>query len=236
MLLRYKVQQWLAQYVTQYCVLCQQASHTALCKHCKASVAYFNHSAFNYNLMRWPKIIEAMRPNKLTHLHAFSDYKPPVAYWLKQLKFQQKLLYAEVLADLFVSSIAPRQDSLPEALVPAPLHINRYMSRQYNQARILAQSIGNRLDMPILDGALFREYNTQAQTQLNRRQRISNVSSAFTAPILTPSVSHIAIVDDVITTGATMQAMINAISDSNPNLKIEAWSVAVALSSLNKVG
>lgn len=235
MYIRFKVQRWLAQHITQYCVLCRQPNHCTLCEVCQVSISRFNHAQLYYNLMRWPKIIEALRPNTLTRLHAFGEYEYPISYWLKQLKFEHKLIYSEVLADLFVSSILKRPDTLPEALIPAPLHPVRYLNRQFNQARVLAQSIGYRLNIPIIDGKLIRHTPTLAQSQLNREQRFDNVSKVFSAKKISPAVSRIAIVDDVITTGSTMQAMLDTVKLSNPNHEVEVWSIAVALSSLNKI-
>lgn len=236
MLLRYRAQQCLARFIPQYCVLCRQASNVALCGCCKTSIKSFKHSLCDYNLMRWPKIIDAMQPHSLAHLHAFGEYQFPLSYWLQQLKFKHKLLYAEILAELFVDSISPRTESLPQALIPAPLHLQRYLKRHFNQARVLSQSIGYRLCISVLDGALIRQINTPAQSQLNRQQRLNNISTAFISPVIAPSIKHVAIVDDVITTGATMQAMIDAITKANPKLKIEVWSIALALSSLDQIG
>jgi len=232
---RYRIQCWLSQYVPQYCLLCRQANHSTLCASCQTSIPRFNHAQLYYNLMRWPKMIEALRPNMLAHLHAISDYEYPISHWLKQLKFEQKLIYAEVLANLFVTSISKRPGAMPQALIPAPLHTSRYVKRQFNQARVLAQSIGYRLHIPILDGVLFRQHQTKAQSQLNREQRLSNVHNAFIADPVSSPLSHIAIVDDVITTGSTMQSMLDAFKQSNPNLTVEVWSIAVALSSLNEI-
>lgn len=231
--IRYKIQRLLARYINQYCLLCRQSSKASVCDCCLNSISRFKHAKFEYDLMHWAKIINALKPHQLPCLHAIGNYSYPLSSWVKQLKFERRLIYSEVLADLFVDTIIGRQQQLPQIMIPAPLHYKRYLQRQFNQARVLAQSIGSRLRVPVFEGAIFRQQQTEAQSSLDRQQRLKNVCHAFKSQMLPAHIHHVAIVDDVITTGATMQAMVSALQNTNPNLKIEVWCIAISMSNEN---
>jgi ComF family protein len=186
--------------------------------------------------MSWPKACNAVKPHDFDLMHAASDYQPPLSNWISALKFNSQLHHVQSLAKLFVMSLVGRTLPMPQAIVPAPLSTSKHLERHYNQARLLAQSIAYKLDISVIDQVLTKIKNTKPQTELNRKQRLLNPVHAYKAITLSPSFEHVAIFDDVITTGASMNAMVETLKKANPNLKIEVWSIAISLSSLNKVG
>jgi ComF family protein len=193
----------------------------------------YPHQQFQFDLMRWPRVSNALRPNMLTRLHAIGHYQQPLKSWVRQLKFNHKLLYADALAQAFCATLAKRSDPLPDILIPAPLHINRYATRHFNQAAEIAQSIGLLTGQKVDSKCLHRKDPTTAQSRLKRAGRIDNVQSAFSACKLETDTQHVAIVDDALTTGATMQAMIDALVRVNSDVKVEAWVMAIALPSVD---
>lgn len=103
------------------------------------------------------------------------------------------------------------QTELPDVIIPVPLHKNRLRERGYNQATELANIISNCLSTPVNPKLCYRIKNTPAQQSLKRIERRANIKDAFA---LTHSfmsslnsrkarIKHIALVDDVVTTGAT---------------------------------
>ena len=100
-----------------------------------------------------------------------------------------------------------RAELATDLLVPVPLYPRREAKRGYNQANLLACALGEALGVPVASGLLMRSRATVSQTKLNRKQRRKNVSGAFT---YTADVSlrgmHLTLVDDVATTGATLEA------------------------------
>lgn len=100
-----------------------------------------------------------------------------------------------------------RAEFVTDLLVPVPLHPRREAKRGYNQANLLACALGEALDVPVASRLLRRTRATVSQTKLNRKQRRENVSGAFTYPddILLDDM-HLTLVDDVATTGATLEA------------------------------
>jgi ComF family protein len=116
---------------------------------------------------------------------------------------------------------APR----PDALVPVPLHRTRLRSRGYDQALELAKPLARALKLPIRTDLLARTRPTSAQSSLHAAERQGNLRGAFGATsALTPPL-HIALVDDVITTGATLHAAAHALLEIGP-IRVDAWACA----------
>lgn len=91
-------------------------------------------------------------------------------------------------------------------IIPVPLHSKKEKKRGYNQSACIAEGLSSTLNVPVLEQILYRKLNTRTQTKMNREERWHNVSEAFAVnhpEIL--SGKHILIVDDVITTGVTIE-------------------------------
>src|SRR5699024_2139136 len=94
----------------------------------------------------------------------------------------------------------------PDALVPVPLHPDRERIRGYNQAALLAQELGKRLDIPVLSGWLVRVKNTSPQKALEGAARQNNLKKAFKIVQDDVKLNTIVIIDDIYTTGSTIDA------------------------------
>lgn len=93
-----------------------------------------------------------------------------------------------------------------DAVIPVPIHWSKYHQRGYNQAKILGQKLSKVLKVPLLDGYLKRSHKTSPQKGLSRQQRTKNLMEAFTiAKPLPQSVKIVLLIDDIYTTGATME-------------------------------
>ena len=107
-------------------------------------------------------------------------------------------------------------DILSEAdiIIPVPLHRFRLLTRRYNQAMLLAYAIQKHRPIDIAPRLLYRKHHTPAQAGLTRIQRLKNVSTAFAVrPHYADQVEqkHILLIDDVMTTGATIHACTRAL-------------------------
>ncbi len=101
-----------------------------------------------------------------------------------------------------------------DAVVPVPLSRLRLLQRRYNQAALLAYALGKEARLPVMPDALLRRKHTRPQSELTRAQRLTNVQGAFTAnPKRANGIKEkkIVLVDDVITTGATLSACTKAL-------------------------
>ena len=107
-----------------------------------------------------------------------------------------------------------------------PLHRWRLLSRGFNQAELIANHLGQLLNIAVATPCQ-RVIATPAQAQLNAKQRRHNLDGAFSFPA-TLAVDNIALVDDVYTTGATMNELANTITKQQP-IDIQYWCIARTL-------
>jgi len=155
---------------------------------------------------------------------AMLHYAYPVDVAIKAFKFKRKLFYASAFSEVLCSA----QDLLPDgidALLPVPLHWRREAFRGFNQAMEIAKPLASRLRLPMLRG-FKRSQATPFQSGLAARDRARNLRRAFTATRI-PTQSHILIVDDVLTTGATVQAVARVLR-TNGVSKVSVLTVARA--------
>ena len=93
-----------------------------------------------------------------------------------------------------------------DVIVPVPLHARRLRERGYNQAALLARELGKGVGLPVLESALIRARHTSPQVDLNAEEREENVRGAFRCPDDQLAGKRVLLVDDVYTTGATLEA------------------------------
>lgn len=118
---------------------------------------------------------------------------------------------------------------LPDAIVPLPLFPDKEYKRGYNQAALLGEGIGAVLQVPVLYNAVLRTRYTTTQTHKTRMERWQNVDGVFTtAGNKELHKKNILLVDDVITTGATIEACGNAILEDVPDVKLSVATLAFA--------
>ncbi len=164
------------------------------------------------------------RPPPFDRCLAPLHYRHPVDYLLTRLKFHQKLANARLLGNLmahWLRSVEP-----PELIIPVPLHPARLRERGYNQALELARPIGKRLGIAIDSRSCRRVVDTAPQTGLSAKQRHTNLRNAF-AVTGQLKARHVAILDDVITTGHTVEEMARTLRRAGV-ARIDVWACARA--------
>lgn len=157
-------------------------------------------------------------------------YATPVDAALRDLKFHGDLAPARIFGALLAAAAA-NSGPLPDLIVPVPLHAGRLHERGYNQAAVLARVVAAWLALPCLPRLLERCRATAPQTTLAADQRRRNPAGAFTlAPDaarqlrrLRSRVQHVALVDDISTTGATLTAAATALQGFRST---SHWAVA----------
>lgn len=154
-------------------------------------------------------------------------YQPPISNLLLGIKFGKNLRSLATLGELTSNGILPQIAQIPEAILPIPLHSRRLQQRGFNQALELARPLARTLKIPLLTHTIVRSKATLPQTELDSRQRLSNLKQAFQIASLPPYHS-IAIFDDVITTGTTAREL--ALLLRNQGIRhIAIWSCARAI-------
>ncbi|OLQ86083.1 hypothetical protein BIY22_12605 [Vibrio panuliri] len=141
-------------------------------------------------------------------LYCVGDYAPPLSTYVKQLKFQQQLHQADMLAQLLSNQVALNV----EVITYVPLHWRRQWWRGFNQSEWLAKALAKRLNIPCI--AMFKRVRaTQTQRGMSRSQRQKNLKNAFQLSGLV-NYSSVAIVDDVVTTGSTVRQLCKLLLDA----------------------
>ncbi len=169
----------------------------------------------------------------LARIIVATDYAGAARSAIRALKFRRQRRLAQPLGRLLTEALR-RAEAPPDLVIPMPLHATRRRERGYNQAALLARPVARALGLPLVEDALARVRATLPQTQLHRADRRANVAGAFA---LTESVAaralagkRILLVDDVTTTGATLEAAAEALLAARP---AAIYALAVARPSLD---
>jgi len=136
-----------------------------------------------------------------------------------QRKFARPLLSG--LADYIEQSLAP--NDWPDALVPTPMHWQRRWSRGFNQAADISEFLGRTLDVQVSTGLTRRVKKVKSQRGLRRAGRLANLHNVF--EVCGPPPQRVAIVDDVVTTGATVRALAYCLKQAGVK-DIQVWALA----------
>lgn len=152
-------------------------------------------------------------------------YAFPVDRMIQGLKYRRELAYGRILGQLLASHLRSRE-TRPELVIPVPLGRTRYCERGFNQARELALPVCRSLGLTLNSHLLTRHRETPEQASLDRNERLKNTKHAFalTAPL---SARHVAIVDDVVTTGSTVNEISKVLRAAGAEW-IEVWAIARA--------
>lgn len=215
------------------CILCGQSCLTAyaICPACYQNLPALSHTCYHC-AKEIPSDLQACgaclsNPPPFARTCALFPYTYPIGELIIQLKFQHKLTHAHTLGKLIhkhVIEIWYKEKPLPNMILPVPLHIDRLKERGFNQALEIAKPIGRSLQIPIDTTGTTRTKATLAQSQLSIKERQANLKNAFTA---TKSYAglHIAILDDVVTTGSTVKALTQALLTAGAT-QVDIWCCA----------
>lgn len=140
------------------------------------------------------------------------------------LKYRGVRILAEDLAALLIEAW-PIGGFQAQALVAVPLHRARLSRRGYNQSELLARALGAQIHLPLIEGGLFRVRNTPPQVEQNGAARLANLSGAFSGERVRLEGVKILLIDDVLTTGATLNACAHAALDAGA-ASVEALTLA----------
>ena len=151
-------------------------------------------------------------------------YVPPVDGLLQALKFHGRLEIAAWLGELMAGAFGDSGRDRPGLLVPVPLHRGRLARRGFNQSLEICRPLARALAIPLDGRCCERPRPTPSQSGLDRAGRRRNVRNAF-AVRRPPPVDHVAIVDDILTTGATTRALADALHRAGI-ARVDVWAAA----------
>jgi ComF family protein len=154
-------------------------------------------------------------------------YAYPVDHLVQGIKYHGAVAQGRVLGELLAQSLQrTRVAPLPELIVPVPLAPRRFRERGYNQAIELGRCVEKRLRIPLRADVVVRLRETREQAALDKRERRKNIRGAFDVVRALPG-KHIAVIDDVITTGSTVNELARVLKKAGAR-RVEVWAVARA--------
>ena len=132
-------------------------------------------------------------------------HKPPVNHSIYQFKYHNQRMFGQYYADEMLKKfeLVIKQWN-PDLIIPIPLHFKRKRKRGYNQSMIIAKELGKRLHIPVSDRVLKRIRSTNPQKKLDHATRKKNLYNAFAVSKILPGVKRILLIDDIYTTGNTI--------------------------------
>ena len=151
-------------------------------------------------------------------------YGQPVARHIHQLKYEDRFHLAPGLAKMLAIAVLDQGVTLPEVILPVPLHPRRQRERGYNQATLIADEIGRLTGIPVDQRHLIRNRHTATQTDLTETERRRNMRNAFA---VSPGRRYdaVAVVDDVVTSGATIDSVCQTLHRAGTS-RIMVWALA----------
>lgn len=219
------------------CLTCgsMQASSIALCHSCLSRLERVEMPCIQCGE---PLPLEAVGKHQCGHClsnpPAFDACIAPMSYAssIRELhqafKFQQNLAAGKVLTSLLSEALRKRHGPFPELLIPVPLHASRMRQRGFDQALEITKGISHALSIAYDDTLLARQRQTAPQSGLNSKQRHKNLARAFIVNTV-PEKKHIALIDDIMTTGSTFNAAALALKQAGVK-SVEVWAVSRTLS------
>ena len=217
------------------CLLCGDPAgpHAGICHGCAADLPDLGdlclgcgQPVFGPRLLTQSCLRCESRERSITQVVAGFRFDHPLDLLVKEAKFGRQLAPARLLGDLLADRLELLVSKRPHTLIPVPLHATRLKERGFNQAVEVAKRVSKQLDIPIRQDIVFRRHATRAQSILSDREaRWKNLNNAFALRNVTSLPTHIALVDDVMTSGATLERLAHKLLEHPTVSRVDAWVV-----------
>lgn len=215
---------------SQPCVLCGKMTRDGLwCQACDDSLPYLQQTICPTCATPTPR--GDICGHCLAHPPSFSatraafSYSFPLDQLILAMKFREQLALSQTFAEKLALRID--QSALPDLIIPMPLHPQRLRDRGYNQSLLIAAHLAKLLNIPMLPQGCARVRATATQSSLAWKDRNKNMRDAFRCDLNLIG-KKVALLDDVMTTGASMNALAKAVQQAGAQ-HISAWVVARTL-------
>jgi len=210
----------------QNCFLCGDISRQSICLACLNDLPYQGPACIRCaKVLKETGICQQCRKESplYHHTQAAFDYVYPIDKMILSAKFHHNLAILNLLGHLMAEYLVIEQ--YPDVLIPVPLHIKRLRHRGYNQSLELAKCIAKQTGILLDSKACKRIKHTRPQTTLSKPQRQTNVEAAFKVEQIQPHWQHIVLIDDVMTTGATVRELALAFKKAGVS-RVDVWCCA----------
>jgi len=220
--------------VPMTCLLCEEASKHPVCRGCRCDLPWLGAACERCALpLAKPGMCGQCSQALPTFQRCHSPWRfeVPVGQLINQFKHRRNFRYGGFLSLALADHIRQqyKADQLPDYIVPVPLHWRRLLRRGFNQAHFIARSVSPNIHKPVLP-CVKRSLPTSQQQGLNRRERLRNLVDAFAinekiVKSIPVQQSSVAVVDDVMTTGATAEAISTVLKRAGFE-QIHCWVLA----------
>jgi ComF family protein len=198
-----------------------------LCIKCIASLPHTGfafHAANPAEKMFWGRILVTA-----AHSEFFFSKSSVMQQLVHELKYRNNKAIGFYLGKQMGKSLLNSNRFMNiDLIIPLPLFDRRERQRGYNQARVISEGISAVMQLPVNSNAVIRQYATETQTRKHRTERWHNVAKSFT--VKDPAAlegKHLLLIDDVVTTGATLEAFGKAILNTvNADISIATLALA----------
>ncbi|QKQ28157.1 ComF family protein [Candidatus Reidiella endopervernicosa] len=216
-----------------HCLLCdsRHCQNQPICQHCHAALPVIKHACQQCGIPLKREQARCGRCIKKPPYYSTSTipyhYEHPIDRLIQALKFDAKIGVAQLLGKQIAKQrLNHGSTPLPQCIIPVPLHRSRLRERGFNQSLEIARAISEHLDITLNYQSCQRNRPTATQTSLPAAQRSANLRNAFSA-VSIEEVDHVAIVDDVVTTGHTANELARLLRRGGIKI-VEVWAAARA--------
>jgi ComF family protein len=214
----------------QKCLSCEvelTGAESTICSLCKT-----NFTETNFHLSKEPTMMDKIFWGRVQIHKTYALFFFEKAKTAQKVLFQLKYKNNQAVGHHFGQEIAKRIQQNPEfddvdVFIPVPLHPKKEFIRGYNQSEALAYGITQELDIPMDIKSLKRVQHGKSQTSKSRMERWTSIQSTFQIKPSIKKYKHIVLVDDVITTGSTIEVIAAAILEKHPEVKISVVTLAI---------
>lgn len=222
-----KIYHWL---LPTFCTLCHSTTiYKAVCDACYQELPWQDGACDRCGL----PLLEAQICGQCLKTPPFYEnticlfhYQTPIDKFILSLKFAEKLSYAKLLGELMAEKLADyyQNHNKPDVIIPVPLHPQRLKERGYNQALEIARPVAKKLKILLEPTYCKRVVATLPQSSTHAKERKRNIKNAFKVNG-TLQAKHVAIIDDVITTGSTVNELSKVLKKADVK-NIDVWCCA----------
>ncbi len=216
------------------CILCGNPGYNSLdiCKTCYIRLPRNNLCCYRCaEIFTVAIAVPALCGRCLSETPAFDETYAPfihqeeIRHLITGLKFGAQFKNARLLGSLLAEYVDKAAEK-PDCIIPVPLHKARYHERGYNQALEIARTVSKTLQIPIDYSSCVRHKDTPHQTGLTAKKRRQNLRRAFSVK-KTIDIHNVAILDDVMTTGSTANALAIELKRAGVS-RVDVWVCARA--------
>ncbi|MGY5799429.1 ComF family protein [Rheinheimera faecalis] len=212
------------------CLWCQmqvQQPQAQLCDFCHAHLPSLDLSWVEHNALLLPQVAQGLTHPRFDRLYSLSWYRQPYRHWISQWKFQHQHAAGELLCQLLYQRAVLYQQQggpLPDCISYTPVSNKRLQERGFNQAKLLALQLAEAWQLPCV--SLFQSPDlVPHQIGLNRKERLANLKGKIQLK-QRPLPAHVTLVDDVITTGATLDYLSSLLKAKGVQT-VSVWTLAI---------